>query len=568
MSELPKFIKEFSKQEHAEERNEVAAKIRESRAESSASSLSESAQETVNTYQALEGDLTSLNETGLDKVQDLNKWTEVKKRLSPDAPDSSIPSQFSEPKRLLDEFYSKEKQRWAESTGNPEEMQKAFTEEHLASLSMEDYALLLKRFPSAMVTHVTRQGIRDHTGMFEHTKGKGEYANGFMQMMQDGKLKSSLAITAMEHGKEEAVAKALKLDKAESRDDAEKRLETSLSSAFDGYADRAAVHVATEEVADKYYGSEKSNEIFIAFPSAHIAAEHRFIGKLSEGGDTKNNDTWILSDSELDRGMNINAGIVFIPAEAQVDSETGSRYALDEHKQPIENEEVKNNIDTLLDSDDFYAWLDTYDDRKDNHEAAAQILKDRFGVQDPKLQQAVLRNSRNAEDFGKYYRDSGPEDVKRRKQEVADSIIESSGTRFKEAENTVSSQDFWESYYTKYPEQRPSKVEYYKGGDPTAALLNWKERHGLINSGTESSYDLGRRIDSVEEYQSEGKDRFRSLGEKIIAERFPLQQTPEVPAFEPPPPPPSTARFENESEEEWQARMRELFPPPPPPPSF
>lgn len=550
MSEQPKFLRDFSKQQHVEERNEMAAQIRGARAERRTNpEVSEAAEKTVENYKELDTRVVSLQTSGASRIKEFFSWIGVKKRLgaqnteaaevSARAPEIDVPPQFEEPKKLLDDFYAREQQRWAEGKGSPEEMKQLFTSEHLSSLSMEDYALLLKRFPNAMVTHVTRQGIRDHTGMFEHTKGQGEYADGFMQILQEGELKSPLAVAAAEHGKEAAIAKAIRLENAGSKQEAEERLEQSLSGAFDGYADRAAVHVATEAVADHYYGSEKGNEVFLAFSSAHVASEHNFVGNLAQGRDLKNNDTWIVRDNNLDKGLDINAGVVFVPAEARVDAKTGSRYELDETRRPVPNEAVRTQINDLLSSPELMQYAKEDYDNNYRLDQTKENLKERFGIEDPRLQDAIASSIGEIRSLDLYQ--NNPSELERRKGDAITSVMERSGMRFKEAENTVSSQEFWENYFAQHPEQRPSKLEYYKGDDPTAALLKWKEKHGLTKAGSEEAYDVGGRINDVAEFQSEDKDRFKSIAQKIIDERFASEPEPQVveePLPPPPPPPP------------------------------
>lgn len=552
MSEQPGFLRKHSKQEHSDERNETAARIREARAERGESleaeenetiqpALSEGAAETVESYTALDADVTRLTESGVAEVNDLTNYAEGRQRLGTQG--GEIPAQFAEPKKLLDDFYNKERERWASSKGNLEEAKELFTEKHLASLPMDQYVLLLKRFPNAMVTHVTRQGIRDHTGMHEHSAGKGEFSDGFIKMLESGELKSALAVAAVESGKESAIAKALKIDKMDSREEAENHLENMVTTHLnnDSYADRAAIHVATEAVADHYYGSERGNEIFIAFPSAHIAAEHQFIGSLSENKDLHHNDTWVLRDNELDKGMDINAGVAFIPAEARVDPKTGSRYEIGHNSRlPVENESMAKNLERLAENPEFmeiadtirstleqqrdHEWLpppSTWDqeledgsyERKDFLKALLPIrdrIKELSGIDDDRVLSQIIDyhaagNLTDSSDFGR--------------APAIGNILERSGTRYVEAKETISSQEFWEAHFAEHPEQRPSKIEYYKGDNPTAALLSWKKRHGLTDAGSESSYDVGGKT-NVDTHASEDKDRFRSIGKKIIEENF------------------------------------------------
>jgi hypothetical protein len=551
MSEQPEFLKQYSKKEHAEERNEAAAQIREARAERhteltnsveqqvEVSNLSESAEKTVGNLKALDAEISDLNNTGVEQVHDLTSYVGVKQRLSSGSAEIQIPAQFDKPKELLNAFYKKERERWAQSKGSPEEMKELFTEEHLASLPMDQYALLLKHFPNAMVTHVTRQGIRDHFGHSYHTAGQGEYKDGFVKMLQDGELKSPLAVAATEMGKEAAVAKTINLDRSQTKEEAQDQLNKVLSTDFSGWADAAAVHVATEEVADKYYGSERGNEIFIAFPSAHVAAEHVSIGSLSgEGAELggQHNDTWILADNNLEKGMSLNAGVVFIPTEARVNPHTGSRYELDDQRRPIENSEFRSKIFELLDGKDFLAFLEEKSDKTQNE--LVEEINSRFNINNLSLANAII-NKR--QDFNAYnaarsrlqsgerprywvdddekgleghWEESGEEDLKSFREEIPGSVLADAGIRWTEAKDTVSSKEYWENYFTQHSEQRPTKLEYYKGDDPTAALMLWKEKHGLTNAGDEESYELGGKVDNHEAYTSDDKDRFKSIAEK------------------------------------------------------
>ena len=215
---------------------------------------------------------------------------------------------------MLSDFYRQEKKKWVNSEYTTEEIAENFSEEHLASLSFDEYILLLQRFPREMVAHVTRQGIRDHTGHMFHTTGEGAYTNGFMRMVGDGRLRSPLGVYIMEAEKEKAVARYLRLDRFQTQDEAFQYLDTLTNddrqSDSGSYVDRMAVHFATEEVADCFYGSEKGNEIFVAYPSAYIASQYYFSGRLRDGGGGYWNDQWVWATAE--RGMDLNAGIVFI----------------------------------------------------------------------------------------------------------------------------------------------------------------------------------------------------------------------------------------------------------------
>src|SRR3989338_8381337 len=348
MENHPKFLREFSKTNSSEERNETAGAIKAKRSEF------------FSNQKAHEGEKKNLEESANKTQESLNEQLDIhtteiekiKKKLT----EFETPPAFKESEKILDGFYKNEKTKCAESEYSKEDITKYFSEEHLSSLSMDDYVLLMKRFPSEMVTHVTRQGVRDHVGMMYHTAGENEYLAGFMDMVEDGLLRSPLGIHLKEEQQEKAIAKYLHLDEMSSKQEAEERLYELVGVGSElnsgGYADKMAVHFATEEVADGLYGSEKGNEIFVAYPSAYIASQYYFSGQLNDGSGGYWNDQWVWANEE--RGMGLNAGLVFIPEEARVDRKTGSRYELDENKNPKKNLEYISSIKMVVDSDDFY----------------------------------------------------------------------------------------------------------------------------------------------------------------------------------------------------------------------
>ncbi len=248
-------------------------------------------------------------------------------------------------RELLEDFYKNETRKWQSAPLSKEDMKKYFSEEYLSSLSTDDYYELLNRYPGHMVAHVTRQGIRDHTGHMYHTAGKGEYHDGFIQILKDGKLRSPLGAYLKDGVKKEAIVQFLGLDSMGK----ERALAYLDLLSREKYADKTAVHFAIGLVADVAYGGESGNEIFFSFPSAFIAANFYFSGSASVemGLDSDWNDQWVFPQSE-DRGININAGLVNIPRSALVDPRTGSKYELDENNNPIkEGNSFKLAVNTI-----------------------------------------------------------------------------------------------------------------------------------------------------------------------------------------------------------------------------
>ncbi|MDI6734505.1 MAG: hypothetical protein QMD50_03410 [Patescibacteria group bacterium] len=395
MEKPPQFIKEFSKEESPEERQQAAQAIRAKRAEHFTEKRAQTERQTelqqatserervlaekLEAVRGLENEITEFSTSRLGKILNyfqLQKlradvavgqrtYEELKQQqdteiaeqqaVSEKLGSEETPPALQETKAMLANFYNEQKEKWARSEYIKEDIIKNFSEEHLASLSLEDYALLLKRFPEEMVAHVTRQGIRDHIGHVYHIAGEGAYADGFMKMVEDGRLRSPLGVYLVEGEKEQAIARFLHLDNFKTREEALSYLATFTSDRqgdAGSYVDRMAVHFATEEVADCYYGSEKGNEIFVVYPSAYIASQYYFSGQLNESGGGYWNDQWVWANEE--RGMDLNAGLVFIPEEARVDRKHGSRYELDENRNPIKNSEYQDAFRKVVDSPNFH----------------------------------------------------------------------------------------------------------------------------------------------------------------------------------------------------------------------
>ena len=364
MENQPQFIREFSKKNSQEDRNLIAAEIKQKRqdnfsAKGEMSEREKALQEKMRNIKKLESGVEELSSSGLAKLMNYFHLRKLQSQLGAEGSsldelrkDEMVPPDMEEPKKMLDNFYREQKKKWENCPYSKEDIDNNFSEEHLSSLSVDDYALLMQRFPQEMVAHVTRQGIRDHTGHVHHTAGEGEYADGFMKILKDGRLRSPMGVHLIEGVKEDTVADYLELERfkteEEARDYLDKIVDPQKQADAGSYADRMAVHFATEEVADVFYGSEKGNEIFIAYPSAHVASQYHFDGQLEESGGGYWNDQWVWANEE--KGMNLNAGLVFIPKEAMIDPETGSRYELDGNGRPIVDDKNISKIVEVLNS--------------------------------------------------------------------------------------------------------------------------------------------------------------------------------------------------------------------------
>jgi hypothetical protein len=105
---------------------------------------------------------------------------------------------------------------------------------------------------------------------------------------------------------------------------------------------------------------------------------------------------------------------------------------------------------------------------------------------------------------------------------LADYFYQNAENPYELAEDTVSSQEYWDTYFQENPGQRPSKVVYYKGGDPSRALNEWREKNGIVKRTEDPTYGFSEHnIADNSAEANEGKDRLASFARKVIDDCFP-----------------------------------------------
>lgn len=555
MEKQPQFIKEFSRQASPAERSQAAQEIFEKRASQSAAQAERAEQESeaallLKEIETLRDQVESYN-TGsfLGKIKDFLAVKKIKAQLAEKTQNYltfeeqlKAPAEgnadLQETQRTIANFYDREKQKWAESPYAKEDLANFFNEENLSALSVEDYALLLRRFPGNMVTHVTRQGVRDHCFANSHTKGLGEFQNNFKDILKAKRLCSSLGMKLQESSKEELIAGFLdeyiqEMDAAGFKTDrggALTRINSligygSLRGSPYNFADRSAIHVATEEVADAYYGGERGNEIFFAFPSAFVASQMDFGGQLKDASGGSHNDQRVWAD--LEKGMNLDAGLVFIPADARVGKTTGSKYEIGPDNQPIISGENVATLKSFAEAPGFAAFAERAlqitgkketDQRPEDLAELRQRLKKEFHIEDAELQGAAMDYS-----FLRTIKYASDDDYRQTEiKKAVDDVLMSRELLYPKAKDTVSSKEYWESFFTQQPEQRPSKIVYYHSGDPTAALDNWRTKHKIGKRSKEEDIGFAENKKGDKEMnESAEQQRFMSIAKKLIDERFP-----------------------------------------------
>jgi hypothetical protein len=217
--------------------------------------------------------------------------------------------------------------QFQEAEPSLEKLREVFDLEKIKSLSTEAYIELLKKYPSDMLTHVTRQGVRDHAGTIWHKSGLNERANGFMDLLESGAIKSTLGRDMEGVSFDEMVRKFCKLDDVQDRFSACEKIRANLENTSihtNSFADRSSVHFASSVVMDRMYGGETGNEIFFVLPSVTAASNNKYSGRIEDGSLDQNNDVWVYADPE--KGVELDTGFCFIPKDAKVSPENGSLY--------------------------------------------------------------------------------------------------------------------------------------------------------------------------------------------------------------------------------------------------
>ncbi|MFT7184226.1 MAG: hypothetical protein ACI9QC_000563 [Oceanicoccus sp.] len=325
------------------------------------------------------------------------------------------------------------------------EIQENFTSEHLSSLNLEEYLALLLRVPARFLVHISRHGFKDRSS--HHSLSGNDFSHGFEAMLRAGEIQS--VNDQISKGAWTADSVAEKMESISPRDKTKQaqahRVDQLLNIPENPYivsefADGTAVHAAIDYAADWYYGGETGNQVFMIYPAAMIASEynltsqnHKVPDKFNvkkERLDDDKNDIWMIRKDNRRGTLPLEAGILFLPANAKVDPETGSCYQSDESGIRTEDRPL--------------------------------------------------------------------------------------------AFETISSQEYWEAYFTKTG-YRPSKVIFYDEEDPNEALATFREKTGL-------HFDLHRDQSLTEMFsenmhsQHEFKDllsgkakQFESIATEVLA---------------------------------------------------
>lgn len=526
----------ISKKHDQEGRDKLAAELREKRKERD--TLHQEMSTTQNELDERQSNLLVKLKTKLN-IPDKQMQELEAKKIEQGLKDTNLP----DTRKMVEAYYEEA----AETALTNDEKRELLKPEVLSQLSTDEYIALWKRLNPYFLTHVTRQGFRDHNAMFYHSAGLQEFHNGFVGVAQDEKmLRPPLALGGLKNRDEVSVKMFLSewVLQANNEEEAKTRFDNllhwSLASA-PTYPDKTAVHFATQLVADDYYGGERNNEVFFIFPSDVLASQHNFTFNGWEKdfthpqSETKWNDVFMWPNTIENPGITINAGVVFLPEKTQVDSNTGSKYASEvktvdgkEKRVMIENTELKEK---------FMEWAKKLSDDS----PAIQMARNYYNERSYDRQRAMIADfnrflSQELQTMG-FDRDAATalvpdlvRDLMYWNKDVPierfQELINGSGAKYRRAENTIPAKDYWQKFFSENSSLRPQHIIYYDG-DPTSAIYKFQQENNIGSADTSKTegqllgFDDHHVTDVANDPRSnQGHDELVNLGNRIITERY------------------------------------------------
>ena len=431
--------------------------------------------------------------------------------------------------------------------------------EVLAELDVDEYIALWRRLNPHYLSHVTRQGFRDHNAMIYHSGGLQEFHEGLKDTLSDKKsLRSMMAhregLRSMDEESIVAfVEKEVMIAGQPNDADSAKAilsdvLNNSLGSA-PAYPDKTAVHFAAQIVSDRYYGGERDNEVFFLYPADVIASQNDFAFNgwdkdlTAPQDETKWNDVFVWPSTLDNAGIPVDSGMVFLPASTLVDPESGSSY--ESKIVTVDGIESKSMAEDEVQIASFVDWATSltkespvmaayteyeealgYNDRRYLERSCIEVARSeisQLGFSETiagLLTYEVMHNVGAFLQTGKLgYGDGSPE-------EVAKARLRAVGGNWKKVENGVSSKEYWEGYFDANPDSRPKRVVYYEG-DPTDAVHKFQQKNhiGQADVSEQEGKLLGfddRHVKNMSEdpRARRGYDELVSVAHRIIDERF------------------------------------------------
>ncbi len=284
------------------------------------------------------------NDTARKELSDLEAWLKELAGMTEEERMNYIP-----PEESRTRFRAKVLDIYEEGPLTKEEIEESFTTDNLRRLSLEEYVALLRKVPAKFITHITRHGFCDRTS--HHHFDKESFHHGFEGLLAGRNIQSGMDRIAEGEWDKDKVRLMLReigipSEYCKTRGDAVEILNEFSRRSVTGlptsdFTDLNAVHGALDYVADWYYGSEIGNQIFVLYPAAFVASQYESTSQngnvpdnFAQPKDSRHdarNDIWMMRKGDERGILPLDAGIVFIPANARVNPNTGSKYEIAEN---------------------------------------------------------------------------------------------------------------------------------------------------------------------------------------------------------------------------------------------
>ncbi len=397
--------------------------------------------------------------------------------------------QILKPEDLLESYYRKFE--YIELSND--EKRELLKPEVLEQLSMDEYIRLWKKLNPEFLSHVVRQGFRDHHAMVYHSAGIYDFHNGFMDIIEDNFLiKAPMVVAGVRGRNEENIQRYLQGMNYFKREE-ETDLRNLKGFSYDSYHDSTAVHFMSEEVGADYYGAEENNDVFFIFPTDTIVSQYNFAFNGAQSltrtpAEKKWNDVYVWPGDSVSSGININAGIVFLPDFTLVDPETGSKYASEivYDGQGNERRVILKDQELIRTFGDFYKNLKenpdngiyteyvrvqettNYEEREERRNKLLEKLKKELsviGIPEPFVNNTayLIMNTLSIDSYTL-------DDALKNFEKVAKPYIL--------AKEPITAREFWEKKFSERPEMRPKHIVYYDG-DATQAVEKFLRINGI-----------------------------------------------------------------------------------------
>lgn len=377
-----------------------------------------------------------------------------------------------------------------------------FDLQRISNMTTAELLTFMKTLSGNFATHLTRIGIREVSGI--HSAGQGVYFTAAQELFRAGALLSPLALSR-------SAGSTAKIFSAE--------------GSYEHPS--GCIHLAPQLV-DMEYVAETENIPFIMF-SAEVIMMLRAFSSHWLGFSTQVTGgyaNWEIAGMAIDPTdssyqLPINAGIVFLPKSTKVDPKTGSKYEVMNGK-GVFFEARAEQLRTLLNldkSDEIFQTLDqianTYrekihtsrpqefrakfwnktdfdgqlnDDQRASIESLIPEWKDRWDNlesewknMDLGWKRVFLANfDRELAHLGINYAEVDLEslDLDTIKTAMLYTMLNQAHALYEPAKETVTSQEFWETWFQDNG-SRPPRVVYYDG-DPNVAIANLLLEHKVI----------------------------------------------------------------------------------------